>query len=292
MPGTAESWKSTLLPALEDSSLTYKLIALDLDGTLMSHDLRISPRVRRAIRRAKDKGIIVSLASGRAIDPMLPYVVDLGASGPVIGYQGCEIVLPETREVIYRATIPLPEAHALLEYAQSLDLDATVYVDDNIYLREFRHPQEFYDRWFGLPCILVDDLVASVRQRPTKVIIIGEGPENDRLMPELERRFGSLFSIVRSHTFFVEGMPLGVSKGTALERVAADLGIPQEQTLAIGDAGNDIEMIAWAGLGVAMGNAMEEVKAVADYIAPSVEEDGAAVAIETFCLNEEEVGSL
>jgi len=247
--------------------LTYRLIALDLDGTLVSHDMRISSRVKCAIRRAMDKGIIVSLASGRAFDSMLPYVEELGTAGPVICYQGCKIVLPETREVIYRATIPLPEAHALLEYAQSRDLDITVYVDDHIYLREFRHPQEFYDRWFGLPCVLVDDLIAGVCHRPTKVIITGEGPKNDRLMPELQRRFGSLFSIVRSHTLFIEGMPLGVSKGTALERVAADLGIPQEQTLAIGDAGNDIEMIAWAGMGVAMGNAMEGVKAVADYIA-------------------------
>ena len=264
--------------------MTYKLMALDLDGTLVSPDMQISPRVKHAIRCAMDKGIIVSLASGRAFDSMLPYVDDLGAAGPVIGYQGCKIVLPETREVIYRATIPLPEARVLLEYAQSRDLDLTVYVDDHIYLREFRHPQEFYDKWFGLPCILVDDLVAGVCHRPTKVIITGEGPENDRLMPELQGRFGSLFSIVRSHTLFIEGMPLGVSKGTALERVAADLGIPQEQTLAIGDAGNDIEMISWAGLGVAMGNAQEDVKAVADFIAPSVEEDGAAVAIEAFCL--------
>ena len=272
--------------------MEYKLIALDLDGTLMSHDLRISSRVRRAIRRAMDKGIIVSLASGRAFGSMLPYVEDLGTTGPVIGYQGCKIVLPETREVIYRASIPLPDAHLLLRFAQSRDLDITVYVDDHIYLREFRHPQEFYDKWFGLPLVLVDDLVAGVYHSPTKVIIIGEGPENDRLMPELQMRFGSMLNIVRSHTLFIEGVPLGVSKGTALERVAADLGIPQEQTLAIGDAGNDTEMVAWAGLGVAMGNAQEEVKAVADFIAPSVEEDGAAVAIEAFCLGEGDFGSL
>ena len=265
--------------------MKYKLLALDLDGTLMSHDILISPRVKRAIRRAMDKGIIVSLASGRPFASMLPHVEDLGVSGPVIGYQGCEIMLPETREVIYRASIPLPDARALLDFAQSRDLDVTVYVDDHIYLREFRHPQEFYDKWFGLPCILVDDLVTGVRQEPTKVIFIGEGPDNDRLMPELQRRFGSSLGIVRSHTFFMEGMPLGVSKGTALECVAVRLEIPQEQTLAIGDAGNDIEMIAWAGLGVAMGNAHEDVKAVADFIAPSVEEDGAAVAIETFCLD-------
>ncbi len=264
--------------------MTYRLIALDLDGTLIAHDLRISPRARRAIRRAMDKGITVILASGRAFPSMLPYVQELGISAPVICYQGCQIVLPETRQVIYQATLPLPVTQTLLEYAQSRDLDITVYVDDHIYLREFRHPEEFYRRWFGLPCILVKDLVAGVRQEPTKVIITGAGPENDRLMPELQRRFGSSINVIRSHTLFIEGMPLGVSKGAALERVAADLGIPQEQTMAIGDWGNDVEMVAWAGLGVAMGNATEGVKAVASYVAPSVEEDGVAVAIETFCL--------
>lgn len=264
--------------------MTYRLIALDLDGTLMAHDLRISSRVRRAIRRAMDKGIIVALASGRAFPSMLPYAEDLGTSAPVICYQGCMIVLTETRQVIYHATIPLPHARALLEYAQAHDLDATVYVDDHIYLHEHRHPGEFYERWFGLPRTLVDDLVASMRQEPTKILIIGEKPENDRLVPDLQERFGSSIQIVRSHDLFVEAMAPGVSKGTALERVAARLGIPQAKTMAIGDSENDTEMVAWAGLGVAMGNATEGVKAVASYVAPSVEEDGVAVAIETFCL--------
>lgn len=272
--------------------MTYKLIALDLDGTLISHDLLISPRARRAIRRAMDQGINVTLASGRAFPSMLPFAEDLGISTPIICYQGCKIVLPDTRKVTYHATLPLPQTRALLEYAQSRDLDATVYVDDHIYLRALRHPEEFYRKWFGLPRILVDDLIAGACREPTKVLFIGEGPANDLLVIELGKRFGSSMTVVRSHEFFVEVMASGVSKGSALEQVAASLGISQEQTMAIGDSGNDTEMVAWAGLGVAMGNATEGVKAVADFIAPSVEEDGAAVAIETFCLDERDCGGL
>jgi len=264
--------------------VTYRLIVLDIDGTLVSHDLRISRRVRRAIEAAQRMGIIVTLASGRAFPSMLPYLEALGVSAPVISYQGCKVVLPTTRQTIFHRTLPLSEAHRLLSYAQSLNLDISAYVDDRIYLRDLRHPEEFYERWFGLPRIQVDDLVAGVHHEPTKILITGEGQENDRLMPKLQERFGSLMCIVRTHEFFIEAMALGVSKGLALEHVAAYLGIALEETMAIGDSDNDIELVNRAGLGVAMGNASEGVKQAADCVAPSVAEDGAAVAIETYCL--------
>lgn len=265
--------------------MACKLIVLDVDGTLVSHDLRISPRVRRAIGAAMAEGVVVSLASGRAFPSMLPYVEELGISAPVISYQGSKVVLPATRETIYHTPLPLSEAHRLLDYAQSRDLDVSAYVDDQIYIRDQRHPEEFYQRWFGLPRIQADDLVASVQRGPTKILISGEGPDNDRLLPQLQERFGSTMCIVRTHELFVEAMALGVSKGTALEQVAAYIGTRQEDTMAIGDSDNDAEMVSWAGLGVAMGNAGTLVKAAADFVVPSVDEDGAAFAIETYCLD-------
>ena len=231
------------------------------------------------------RGIVVTLASGRAFPSMLPYVEELGITAPVISYQGSKAVLPMTGEAIYHATLPLSEAHRLLEYAQSLDLDISAYVDDRIYLRDERHPEDFYQRWFGLPRVLVDDLVASLPHEPTKILISGEVSDNDQLLPKLQARFGSSMCIVRTHELFIEAVAQGVSKGTALERVADHLGIHQEDTVAIGDSDNDAEMVSWAGLGVAMENATAAVKAVADYVVPSVVEDGAAVAIETYCLD-------
>jgi hypothetical protein len=101
----------------------------------------------------------------------------------------------------------------------------------------------------------------------------------------MRQRFESRMEIVRSHAKFVEGNPLGVSKGDALGRLADHLRIPQKQVMAIGDQGNDVSMIAWAGVGVAMGNGSRAAKAVADWIAPPFSENGAAVAIERFILS-------
>ena len=101
----------------------------------------------------------------------------------------------------------------------------------------------------------------------------------------MHQRFEGQMEIVRSHANFVEGNPLGVSKGDALRRLARHVGVTQERVMAIGDQGNDVSMIRWAGVGVAMGNASPKAKAVAEWIAPPFSENGAAAAIERFILN-------
>jgi hypothetical protein len=123
------------------------------------------------------------------------------------------------------------------------------------------------------------------KHKPVKFLFIAEPIQADRIEAAMRRRFEGQMEIVRSHANFVEGNPLGVSKGDALCRLAHHLGIPQERVMAIGDQGNDVAMIAWAGVGVAMGNASPAATAVADWIAPPLSEDGAAVAIEHFILS-------
>jgi hydroxymethylpyrimidine pyrophosphatase-like HAD family hydrolase len=117
-------------------------------------------------------------------------------------------------------------------------------------------------------------------------IIIAEPEVCDRLHPAWKAHFDGRLQIVRSHRLFVEGNPLDVSKGRALAFVAGCLGVPREATIAVGDNDNDRTMIEWAGLGVAMGNAPAELQAVADYVAPPVDEDGAAEVLERFVLHE------
>ena len=125
---------------------------------------------------------------------------------------------------------------------------------------------------------------AAVTRPPDKFIVIAEPEEADAIVPELRQRFAERLRIVRSHRNFVEGNPLDASKGQALACLAAHLGIPQSQTAAVGDNDNDADMVAWAGLGMAMGNAHPDLKAIADVILPPVEQDGAAVAIEKYIL--------
>ena len=262
----------------------YKLIALDLDGTLLLQRSRITERVKRVIQLAMERGIIVTLASARALDSMRPYVEELGITAPIITNQGCRIVMPETRCKIYNVTVPLLSTRTILEYLQSRGLDVIVFANDHLYLRRSAFAEQMASGLAGRAHSVVNDLVSAVRSEATRFVIIGEGLDLDSLAIELEEHLGSLVRFVRSSPRSLEGISLGVSKGTALERVALNLSVPQKQVMAMGDSDNDVEMVAWANLGVAMGNATPAVKAVADYIAPSVDDDGVAVAIEKFCL--------
>ncbi len=262
----------------------YKLVAIDLDGTLLPDDLQVRPRVHRAIRRALDAGVHVTLATGRAFPDTARYALELGIDVPVICYQGGLIQDPRTGRVLYRAMMDRELAKEAVELAARGDLDLNLYVGDEIFVTRLRHDEDFYQKWFGLPVHPVEDLRTALADHPIKFIIIAEEAEADRIHRVWKAHFEGRLNIVRSHRLFVEGNPLGVSKGDALARLAAHLGVSQEETIAIGDNDNDRTMIAWAGLGVAMGNAPASLQAIADFVAPPVTQDGVAEVLERFIL--------
>jgi hydroxymethylpyrimidine pyrophosphatase-like HAD family hydrolase len=138
---------------------------------------------------------------------------------------------------------------------------------------------------FGLPVVELPDLRAALDPPPTKFVITCPADEADAILAELDARFGQVLHIVRSHDILVEGVAPSVSKGHALAKLAELLDVPQAEVMAIGDRDNDVPMLAWAGLGVAMGDAPPVVRAAARWLAPPLAEDGAAVAIEHFILN-------
>ena len=262
-----------------------KLIAQDLDGTLLDEELRISPRVRRALQAAQAQGVHVTLASGRSTITAHPFAETLNIRTPIIGYQGGQIADPLTGEVLLQRTMAADLAHAAVARAEAEDLDLSLYSHDTVYFRQLRYPPEFYDRWFGLPMRHAPDLHAVVEATPpAKFIIIAEPPEADQIEARWKEVFDGRLHIVRSHRLFVEGNPPGVSKGTALAWLARRLGIAQASVMAIGDNDNDITMVEWAGVGVAMGNGSPAVKVVADWTAPPVDADGVAAALERFVL--------
>jgi len=297
--------------------LAYRLLVLDLDGTVMGEDTRIRPAVREAVRRAQAAGVAVTLATGRAFESTLPFARQLDITAPLICYQGGLIQSPVDGAVLYEATFPKELAHELIAWvtarerrpfrsllqgfepweasdgfsAQPGKIDVTIYLDGVIYLDQMRHAPAFYERWFGLPIRRVDGLVAAVYADPIKSILIAHPAMCDEILPESKEAFAGRLQIVRSHPLFVEAIPLGVSKGRAMAWLAEYLGIPQEATIAVGDNENDLPMIEWAGLGVAMADAPPEVKAAADWVAPSVAEDGVAAVIERFVLNMDDEGS-
>lgn len=267
-----------------------RLLALDLDGTLMEDDMVIkSSRVRRAISAAQERGVVVTLATGRMFDCVLPFAQDLGIIAPLICYQGGLIQSPDSDAPLYRATMETSLMREVLEWRARRGWHLVLYAGDDVFLDEQRHPETFYRDMLGERLVLVDDLCAVLgRREPVKFIIFVEPREANRVETELRRQFDGRIELTRSHALIVEGNPLGVSKGDALRRLAVHLDIPQAQVMAVGDQDNDASMVAWAGVGVAMGNGSRATKSAADWIAPPVAEDGAAVAIERFVLAEEQ----
>jgi Cof subfamily protein (haloacid dehalogenase superfamily) len=266
--------------------MNVKLIVCDLDGTLVGEDLALSPRTCEAVRRTRARGIMVTLATGRAYPSVAGFARQLGVVAPLICYQGAQIRTVEGG-LLYEATLPRQFLPEVIAYCHSGGWELAVYAGDEIYQTTRLYDDGYYDRWFSLPLHVVDDLLAALAGDPIKCIAIGpDRAAADRIERGLRALAGDRFQVMRSHAWFVEGLGAGVSKGEAAARLAAQLGIGREQVMAIGDNGNDAALVEWAGLGVAMGNASPDVRAVADVVAPSQAEDGAAWAIERYALDE------
>jgi hypothetical protein len=263
-----------------------RLLALDLDGTLMDDDMVIrSHRVRRAVGAAQER-VVVTLATGRMFHFALPFAQDLGITAPLICYQGGLIQAADADVPLYRATMAPALTREVLELRSRRGWHLVLYAGDDVFLDERQHTETFYRDMVGERPVWVDDLRTVIEQHePVKFIVFVEPSEADGVATELRQAFKGRLEVTRSHALIIEGNPPGVSKGDALRRLAAHLGIPQAEVMAIGDQDNDTSMIAWAGVGVAMDNGSPAVKAVADWIAPPLAEDGAAVAIERFILS-------
>jgi Cof subfamily protein (haloacid dehalogenase superfamily) len=255
-----------------------RLVAVDLDGTLMGADLAFSPAVMRAASGLVAAGIHFVVASGRAAPSTASFQRALGVTGPLICSQGALVVGPHG-EPWFEAALPdfLPNTagHLAAEWGDEI----TFHTSERVFLLESRHSDDFYARWFGLPRCEVGSL-DEVPSRLTKIVLVGASASD---ADNLEAAWtGSLagVDVVRSHPLFVELVASGVSKASALELVAARLAVRRDEVLAIGDAANDTEMIAWAGTGVAMSGAPRAVLAAADFVAPPLDADGAAAVLE------------
>jgi hypothetical protein len=258
-----------------------RLAAFDLDGTLMGGDQRLTPAVRRAVARALDHGVVVTLATGRMFSATLPFAARLNITAPLICYQGGWIQA-RGGEVLYRIPLPSELARAALELGEAEGWHAVLYADGRLFARELAHPRRFYEALLA-PEVTVGAPWAEVLAAHTadKVLFVADPPHIPAMAAALQQRFDGTAEVVQSHERFIEVVPRGVDKGAALAWVAEHLGIPQAEVLAAGDQGNDLSMVRWAGRGVAMGNAIPAVKAAADWIAPPVTEDGAVAILDT-----------
>lgn len=262
--------------------MDYKLIAIDLDDTLLRKDLTISPRAKKAIQGAIDQDVLVTFATGRMYCSALPYALDLSLDLPLITYQGALVKYADGREVYHRP-IQLDIAKAVIDFAKPTGIHINAYIDDELYMDDVTTWGQKYAAFAKTPVHYLEELNA-LHKDPTKILFIGESADLDVLAQQLIEEFSTAINVTKSKDIFLEiSHPLG-TKGNALKELAHSLQISREQVIAIGDNMNDLDMIQYAGCGVAVENAVEPLKAAADMIVKSNDDDGVAEAIEQLVL--------
>ncbi|NJP10971.1 MAG: HAD family phosphatase [Leptolyngbyaceae cyanobacterium RU_5_1] len=268
-----------------------QLLVLDIDGTIAGASNNIREPVKQAVRAAQATGVQVAIATGRMYRSALRFHHDIGATLPLMAYQGALIKDPATQTIHRHWTVPKHLALRLLDHFEQPELYSLLsihfYMDDQLYVRELTPASRDYGERTGVEPIPIGDLRKSLTTEPTKVLALSDDADLIyRLLNTLRDRHppAELYLTTSVATFFEATHPL-VNKGTAVRYLAEEhLGIQAANVMVIGDNFNDLEMIEYAGIGVAMGNAPEGVKKSANWIAPSVEADGAAAAIAEFLL--------
>lgn len=269
----------------------YKLIAIDLDGTLLTDDLMISPNTVRAIQQAVEVGTIVTIATGRMFASAKQFAEQLEINVPLITYQGAIIQDVAGNEVIYERLISPEIAQKLVEISIDQKLHLQVYQDDILYGPSANEKLVSYAEGVKVPYTVEPDLFKLAEKGFTKALFI-EVPEIlSVLQEELVALFGERAHIAKSKENFLEITHPEANKGLALLHLAETLGIDQSETIGIGDNHNDKELIMTAGLGVAMGNAVQEIKDIADYVSLMNNEDGVSHVIEKFVLAPQRVSA-
>jgi Cof subfamily protein (haloacid dehalogenase superfamily) len=239
-------------------------------------------RTRAAIAAARSAGLRVIVVTGRMFQAVRPYLVEAGIEEPVVCYQGAVVAEPATGHFLRHEPIPLELAKETIEAVVAEGYHLNCYVDDELYVARVTPEARAYADFQGLEIHPVGDLVRWLDRPPTKLVSVGDPEALDGLETRMKARFDGRLYISKSLPFFLEFASPDVTKGTGLAFLAAHLGFSREGTVAFGDGENDVELLEWAGYGVAVANAHRRVLDVADFVCPSADEEGVAQVIEAF----------
>jgi len=265
-----------------------KVLVLDIDGTLTNTKKEISPATKSAIWDIMEKGHKVILASGRPTPGMRRYEQELELErygGYLLSFNGARVIECRSGEIVYQKTLSLTMLPGLYAFAKRNGCGLITYLGDTV-ISAFQ-PDSYIEleaRINGMPVKPVHNFLDFVDFEINKCLMTIDGERAAVLEKELQEKYRDAASVYRSEPFFIEIMPKNVNKATSLERTLEALGQTRENTICCGDGFNDITMLQYAGVGVAMGNAQSAVKEAADYITATNDEDGLVEVINKFIL--------
>ena len=268
--------------------MKYKMLVLDLDGTLTNNYKEITPRTKEALMQAQAKGVRVVLASGRptyGITPIANELMLTNHGGFILAFNGGKIIDYTSRETVFEQTIGKPEVEALYNAADKAGLAILTYQDYGIVTTQKDNNYVEHEAFINkLPVTQCDNFVDDLQYPINKCLIVGDPTPLHELELQLSKDLFGQVEVYRSAGFFLECVPPGVDKAKSLERLLAMVNIEKDDVIAVGDGFNDLSMIEYAGLGIAMDNAPGEVKSRANFVTSSNDEDGVAKVIEKFIL--------
>ncbi len=258
----------------------YKLLTLDIDDTITQVPTKAPDEIVAAVDRARKAGIRVALATGRGYYASSMIVKQLSICEPVINYGGAIISDPYDGSLVYGTEIAPELVIDVLETAQKLGVHAHIYQGDTVIGEKLNPYMEGYTATLGLPKRYDKDIRCKHWTNVPKVLMMASEEKASELRPILQEQYKGRLKVSGSSKGFIEFNHPSAHKGSGLAWLAGHLGIKQEETVAVGDNSLDMEMIQWAGLGCAVENGKDEVKAVANMVIPSCGEHGVAYLID------------
>ena len=269
--------------------MKYRLLVLDVDGTLLNSEHQISKRTVMTLRKVQQMGVQVVLSSGRPTYGILPLakILDLASyGGYIIPYNGSQIIDMRDGRVLFEKRITPDMVPYVERKADQYGFDLMTYAEDVVVTNNGQNDHVINEAAInGMKLSAVEDLSISIDFNPSKLVLVSDDPGSiDELEQRWEKRLSGTLDVMRSEDFYLEVVPSGVSKANTLGVLLEMLGVKTEEVIAMGDGVSDVGMIQQAALGIAMGNARDSVKRCADRVTLSNDEDGVAVALEKIFL--------
>ncbi len=267
------------------SSAPIRFVALDLDGTLVGEDLVLRPRVLQAVAAARARGVQLTIVTGRMFQAARPFARTLGIDGPMVCYQGAAIYDAASGATLRETPVHQDVTRDTLAWAHEHGVHAQCYANDTLYVDQINRFSKRYTDLARVEPVVVPSLREAFAERPTiKIVLVDDAERANQHLTALRALLGPRAYLTRSHVDFVEVVDPAVNKGEALAFVAQRYGVSLEETMAVGDAWNDVPLLDAAGVGIAMGSGPPELVAHADHVVGDVAHDGVAEAIERYVL--------
>lgn len=264
--------------------MIYKLMAVDIDGTLLNDRGELTENTKKAIGQAVEKGLIFTIASGRPIQGIEGLNKALNLDVPFITYNGAMVVLGKSKKILYEQKLSQDDARDIIKLGKQYETAIMIWKDNRLYVPELNERVEKYKSISSVEPILVENTDKLIENGVTKILWYDEVEKIEQYQREIGKYLSDNVNFHPSRPYFLEFVDKNASKAIAMEKLGEYYGIDRSEMIAVGDGYNDLSMLEYAGLGVAMANSPDDVKEKADYITLSNEEDGVAHVIRKFIL--------